>query len=80
MLTSGSNGLSGSCDIPHTANIDKYMKPRDMTADAQESALHYFNMYVVTNNLEGWICSQHASVGSLTAKKAYHLWIRRRAA
>ena len=41
VLTSGSNGLSGSCDIPHTANIDKYMKPRDMMAGKRTALLQH---------------------------------------
>ena len=33
-------------------NIDKYVKPRDMTIDAQASTLHYFNMYAVCDRLD----------------------------
>ena len=33
-------------------NIDKYVKPRDMTMDAQASTLHYFNMYAVRDRLD----------------------------
>ena len=33
-------------------NIDKYVEPRDMTADAQASTLHYFNMYAVRDRLD----------------------------
>jgi len=32
-------------------NIDKYVEPRDMAADAQASALHYFNMCAVRDRL-----------------------------
>jgi len=33
-------------------NIVKYVKPRDMTADAQASILHYFDMYAVRDRLD----------------------------
>ena len=33
-------------------NIDKYVEPRDMTADAQASTLHYFNMCAVRDRLD----------------------------
>ena len=33
-------------------NIDKYVKPRDITIDAQASTLHYFNMYAVCDRLD----------------------------
>ena len=33
-------------------NIDKYVEPRDMTADAQASTLHYFNMCAVRDRFD----------------------------
>ena len=53
----GSEGTSRSTSTAYPTfkivgdNIDKYMKSRDMTADAQASALHYFNMHAVHDRL-----------------------------